>query len=87
MSDAHVLKNLAISETGFVFDPRSGATYSLNPTGLAVVAALRDGASVEGAVERLRASFQEVDDNVRNDVTDFLQVLRQNGLLPADFKA
>jgi PqqD family protein of HPr-rel-A system len=87
MSDAHVLKNLAISETGFVFDPRSGATYTLNPTGLAVVAALREGASLDDSIDRLRASFQEVDDDVRNDVIDFLQVLRQHGLLPPDFKA
>jgi PqqD family protein of HPr-rel-A system len=86
MSDASHLKSLAISETGFVFDPRSGATFTLNATGLALVGALRDGASIDEAVTRLRASFDEVGDLVRDDVVDFLQALRRNGLVAPDFE-
>jgi hypothetical protein len=40
---AERLSNLALSPTGFVFDPRTGATYTVNPTGRAVLEALRDG--------------------------------------------
>jgi PqqD family protein of HPr-rel-A system len=86
MSDASPLKNLAISETGFVFDPRSGATYTLNPTGLAIVTALREGTAVEAIVGRLHASFHGAGEDVREHVADFVGALRRHGLVPADFK-
>ncbi len=85
MSDSSTLKNLAISETGFVFDPRSGATYTLNATGQAVVLALREGASIDAIVDRLRGSFQGGAERAREDVLDFVQTLRRFGLVPGDF--
>jgi PqqD family protein of HPr-rel-A system len=86
MSDLSNLKNLAISETGFVFDPRSGATYSLNPTALLLVAGIRQGASLEALVKALEGAFEGVVENAREDVLDFVQALRRQGLVPADFK-
>jgi PqqD family protein of HPr-rel-A system len=86
-SGSSTLKNLAISETGFVFDPRSGATYTLNTTGQAVVLALRDGQSIDAIVERLRGTYEGGGDRVREDVLDFVQSLRRSGLVPADFTA
>ena len=38
------LRDLAVSDTGFVFDPYSGATFSVNPTGLVILRALQQGA-------------------------------------------
>jgi PqqD family protein of HPr-rel-A system len=87
MSDASNLKSLAISESGFVFDPRSGATYTLNGTGLAIVAALREGAPLDVVLERLGASFESTPEWAREDVQDFVAALRRHGLVPSDFKA
>jgi PqqD family protein of HPr-rel-A system len=75
------LKELAISENGFVFDPHSGGTFSLNGTGQAIVKGLRDGTSAEEIVPLLRANFDEVASNVAEDVQDFLRTLRDFGLL------
>ena len=85
MSKAN-LENLAISETGFVFDPRSGATFTVNPTGLVVLHALREGLALEVTIERLRERFEAVAADAKDDVVDFVHVLRQQGLLPQDFK-
>jgi hypothetical protein len=85
MSPATTLDNLAISETGFVFDPRSGTTYTLNPTAQAIVVALRAGLPLDGIVAHLSRSFESVADQVGEDVLDFVRDLRQNGLLPPDF--
>jgi hypothetical protein len=36
-------KNIAVSESGFVFDPTSGDSFSLNSIGLEIVGMLRHG--------------------------------------------
>lgn len=36
-----VKKNIAISESGFVFDPSSGESYSLNPIGTEILEYLK----------------------------------------------
>jgi hypothetical protein len=75
------LKELAISENGFVFDPHSGGTFTLNQTGQLIVKALRDGLEPDEIVEHLRANFDEVTRNVVEDVQDFLRTLSDFGLL------
>ena len=37
------LSDLAISDSGFVFDPYTGASFSVNLTGLTLLRALKDG--------------------------------------------
>ena len=86
MSDRAQLANLAISESGFVFDPHSGATFTLNAVGLVVLTALRDGLSLESLVTRLGERFERPSPEARDDVMDFVQMLRQHGLVQSDFK-
>jgi PqqD family protein of HPr-rel-A system len=78
------LNSLAVSSTGFVFDPRSGATFTLNATGLAVLLALREGATVDAVVQKLGESFEGATANAREDVLDFMQALRVHGLVGAE---
>jgi hypothetical protein len=87
MSNPNLLKNLAVSSTGFVFDPRTGATFSVNPTGLAVLLALRDGASVESAARDLVQSFDGATSATKDDVVDFVQSLRGYGLIGSEAAA
>ena len=74
------MKTLAVSETGFVFDPRTGHSYSLNPTGLAALAALRDGAPLGDIADRVRAGF-DGGVAVEDDVEAFVEILRELGLV------
>jgi hypothetical protein len=76
------LRELAISDSGFVFDPRTGATFTLNATGLAIVLALRDGVSVDGVAQRVRDRFAEVPATIDDDVLDFVRALEHHGILP-----
>ncbi|MEY4582305.1 MAG: hypothetical protein RL701_7008 [Pseudomonadota bacterium] len=75
------LKELAISENGFVFDPHSGATFTLNATGQVIVKGLRDGLTPELIIDQLRADFAGVTRAVVDDVQDFLRTLTDFGLL------
>ena len=75
------LKELAISANGFVFDPHSGGTFTLNATGQAILKGLRDGLTPVQLVEQLRASFEDVTESVVSDVHEFLSDLTRLGLL------
>jgi hypothetical protein len=79
------LKDLAISDTGFVFDPMTGITSTVNPTGRFILLQLKEGATVEQVEEALRGAFDLVDgDDPHRDVREFVLVLREQGLLPRD---
>jgi hypothetical protein len=85
MSNAKVLADLAISDNGFVFDPLAGATYSVNCTGLCVLQSLKGGLGRKAIAHRLVESFVQPGSDLLRDVDDFIHVLRQYGLLAADF--
>lgn len=79
--DVGHLRHLAISDSGFVFDPITGFTFSLNPTGLFILRQLKDGCSVEQVVVLLQREFDSEADDLVRDVDDFVRRLRDQGLL------
>jgi PqqD family protein of HPr-rel-A system len=87
MIDQSHLKDLAVSDTGFIFDPYSGATFTVNETGLDILSALREGRRIDQIVEDLRTAFAGTPPEATEDVHDFLRALQQHGLLPSDFEA
>ena len=78
------ISELAVSESGFVFDPCTGATFSVNPTGLAVLTGLRNRSTVPQIVELIRESFESTPAEVPEHVADFLRTLRQMGIAAGD---
>jgi predicted Rdx family selenoprotein len=84
MKQLSKLKDLAISETGFVFDPFSGGTFTVNATGQVIFKGLRDGQTPAEIVQRLRAEFDAVGDDVLEEVHDFLRVLKGYGWSSGD---
>jgi Coenzyme PQQ synthesis protein D (PqqD) len=81
MSNPPRIKDIAINETGFVFDPYSGGTYTLNATGQVIIKSLRDGLSPPDIAARLRAEFDGVTEKLDEDLQDFMRSLREFGLL------
>lgn len=80
MDSAQRLRDLAVSESGFVFDPYTGHTFSLNGTGRVVLEALRGGASVDQIVADLREGFAvEPGTDLARDVREFLLLAREQG--------
>ena len=76
------LDDLAVSETGFVFDPYSGATFSLNASALCLLRGLKDGLDRDGLIARLEESFDVIGADLSRDIDEFLELLRYNGVLP-----
>lgn len=81
------LKDLMINDTGFAFDPRSGVTYNLSPTGVEVVGWLKRGLDGEAIVERLSDVYDVAEDAARDDLGRFLATLRKYGLFDSEKSA
>jgi len=76
------LDDLAVSETGFIFDPYSGATFSLNDSALCLLRGLKEGLDRDGLIARLEESFDVAGADLHRDVDEFLELLRYHGVLP-----
>jgi PqqD family protein of HPr-rel-A system len=76
------LRELALSDSGFVFDPMTGHTFTVNPSGLHILRSLKDGVEPEKIATSLAEGFDlaEGEDPVR-DVQDFIMQLRECGLV------
>lgn len=85
MSTDLKLRDLAVSDTGFVFDPYTGATYSLNGPGIVLLRGIRDGLGRGELVDQLADRFEVTDHDLRRDVDEFVQQLREEGLVAIDF--
>ncbi len=73
--DPTVLRRLALSESGFVFDPVTGNSFSTNDSGLALLKLLQAEKDLAAVIEAL-VSHYEVDSRVaERDVRDFVVLL------------
>lgn len=52
-----ILRRLAVSDSGFVFDPVSGNSYSTNVTGLAILRLMQRGLPLGEIVATLQKQF------------------------------
>lgn len=73
--------DLYFSDKGFLFDPSTGLTYSLNKTGTFIFQRLHKGAGVPEVVQALLEAFEVDSKRAREDVRDFMQHLTELGLI------
>ena len=73
---AAIVKRLALSESGFVFDPVSGQSFSVNETGLALLRLAQVESDIALLVTRLAGQFAADTDEIRRDVLDFAERLK-----------
>ena len=82
MLDVSRLRELAVNQSGFAFDPSTGHTYNLNATGLAIMEMLKEGETLEQVVARLLESFEpDPESDIARDVQDFVRQLSEQGLV------
>lgn len=79
------LRDLAISQSGFIFDPFTGSTFSANAAGLLILDELKEGRGREAIVAALEERFEVAGEDLERDLDEFLLLLRRNSLLPQDY--
>jgi hypothetical protein len=69
-------KRLALSESGFVFDPVSGQSFTVNETGLVILRLAQHEDDFEQLVEQLAEQFDASVVEINRDVQDFANRLK-----------
>ena len=76
--------NIAVSETGFVFDPASGESYSINPVGQEILQFVKDGKSAEEITKAMTGVYEIDTASFEKYYYDFMGMLRQFQLIEED---
>lgn len=77
LPDQAVIQRLALNQSGFVFDPVNGASFTANETGLKILQCLQKNQSVEEIIPALAAEFDASEKEVERDMIDFVAQLRR----------
>lgn len=75
---------LRISDHGVVFDPSTGESFTLNPTGLAILKLMAEGTDEDGIFENMSNDYQLTRAEFDRYYVDFLSVLKSSQLLEND---
>jgi len=77
----HIRKNIAVSETGFIFNPSTGDSYSINRVGQEILGYLREDKSTE-EITSLMTTIYDIDPpGFEKYFYDFISMLKQFELL------
>ena len=70
-------KNIAISDSGFIFHPETGESYSLNPIGLEILQQIKEGNDQEEIIEMLIVKYDVTKIMAERYYLDFIQSLKK----------
>lgn len=70
-----VLKNIAISESGFIFNPFTGDSYSVNPMGLEIISMLKEEKSEQEIIDKIVSEYSIDRNTVEKDFEEFKSLL------------
>lgn len=79
-----IKRNIAVSETGFVFDPTSGESYSINREGQEIIALLKEGKALEEISSDMCGKYEVDPASFEKYFYDFVGMLRHFQLIEED---
>jgi PqqD family protein of HPr-rel-A system len=72
------LRRLAVNDSGFVFDPVSGESFTVNATGRAVLQLLQEQYTLDQVVAATADQYQVDNRQAERDILDFVVHLRKH---------
>ena len=81
MNDITISSNLAVSENGFLFLPTTGESFTLNPTGILVLNALKEGKESTVIIKMLIDEYDIDTATAEKDFHDFVSQLKNHNLI------
>jgi len=79
-----IKRNIAVSETGFVFDPTSGESYSINNVGQEIMAMMKDGKTPREISDVMCQEYEIDSAGFEKYFYDFIGMLKQFQLIQED---
>jgi len=81
-----IKSNLAISESGFMFDPETGDSFNLNFTGKDILNQIKQGLSTKEIHQNMVEKYDVDDDTLEMNFYDFISMLKHYHLIQDDEK-
>lgn len=79
-----IKKNIAISDSGFVFDPMSGESFSLNPIGLEIIQLIKNGHTHQEVSQAILEKYEVDQETLDRYFYDFIATLKQFNLTESE---
>lgn len=76
-----IRKNIATSETGFIFNPSTGDSFSANPIAAEILAQLKEGVSASAIRNNILERYDVEPAQLEKDWDDFVSQLKDSNLL------
>ena len=82
----NIKKNIALSDTGFVFNPSSGDSFSTNPIGMEIIKMLKEGKSNDDIKSYVLKTYMTDEASFEKDLYDFINMLTKMNLMDNEEK-
>ena len=79
-----IKSNIALSESGFIFNPNTGESFTLKPTGQLLFGLLRDGKDYEEIHSHFMDHFDVDEPLFEKDFEDFMHLMTSYQMLESD---
>jgi hypothetical protein len=74
-------KNIATSEAGFIFNPGTGDSFSVNSIGSEILAMFKENKSLQEVIESISLRYEVEKSQLEKDLEDFVSQLYGYNLL------
>jgi len=81
MNAMQIKENIALSENGFVFNPSTGDSFTLNNTAKEVLMLIREGKNLSQITESMSEKYEVDKVTLERYLTDFVNDLSMNNLM------
>ncbi|MCB0807394.1 MAG: PqqD family protein [Bacteroidales bacterium] len=79
-----IKKNVAVSESGYIFNPSTGESFSVNPSGIEIFNMVKEQKSYEEISAHFLKKYNTDKDTFEKDYNDFIGMLNHYLLLEKD---
>jgi len=76
-----IKSNIAISESGFVFNPSTGESFSVNPIGIELIHMIRSNKSFSEISREILLNYKTDEITFEKDYHDFIKQLEYNNVI------
>ena len=81
-----IKKNIAVSDSGFVFNPTTGESFSVNPIGMEIIGMLKNETPTQEISNYILENFETDAPTIDKDLYDFITMLKQYDLIDENEK-
>lgn len=71
-----IKNNIALSDSGFLFNPSTGDSYSVNPIGQEIIRLFQENKTTDEIVKKITKEYRIDKDTVEKDMYDFQNMLQ-----------